>query len=99
MDHYIIRHNPRFAVGGQHGLVFAKTPTLALHISARKSSTVSSLFTVCRLERVILGPARHNFFPVPHAPRTFPINKLLISSSKFSNNQALYRDPMPLKAL
>ena len=31
---------------------------LALHIGARKSSTVSSLFTVCRPERVMLVPAR-----------------------------------------
>ena len=31
-------------------------PTQALHIGARKSSTVSSLFTVCRPERTMLGP-------------------------------------------
>ena len=34
-----------------------RRPTLALHIGARKSSTVSSLFTVCRPERAMLGPA------------------------------------------
>ena len=33
-------------------------PTLALHIGAHKSSTVSSLFTVCRPEHAMLGPAR-----------------------------------------
>ena len=51
-----------------------RRPTLALHIGARKSSTVSSLFTVCGPERAMLGPARAaNFLPEPHAPRTFPI--------------------------
>ena len=32
-------------------------PTLALHIGAGKICTVSSLFTVCRPERAMLGPA------------------------------------------
>ena len=77
-------------------------PTLALHIGARTSSTLSSLFTVCRPERAMLGPAHAmNSFPVSHVPRTISINKLIYTDnySKFSNNQALYRDPMPLTAL
>ena len=43
-------------------------PTLALLIGTRKSSTVSSLFTVCGPECAMLGPARAvNFLPEPHA--------------------------------
>ena len=34
-----------------------RRPTLALHIGAHKSSKVSSLLTVCRPERAMLGPA------------------------------------------
>ena len=51
----VIRHNPRFAVGGPHRLVTAKTPS---YTGWRKSSTVRSLFTVCGPERAMLGPAR-----------------------------------------
>ena len=37
-------------------------PILALNIGACKSNTVSSLFTMCRLERAMLGPARATNF-------------------------------------
>ena len=58
IEHYVIRHNPRFAVGGSTALSSRKRhPTLALHIGARNSSTVSSLFTVCMPECAMLGPA------------------------------------------
>ena len=48
---------------------------LNMHRGAHKSGTVSSLFAVCRPERV------------PHAPRIFPIN--YADNCKFSNNQAV----------
>ena len=56
-----------------------RCPTLALHIGARKSSTVSSLFTVCRPDarcRVLRVPQISR--PVPHASQT---NKLIYADN------------------
>ena len=68
-------------------------PTLTLHIRVRKSSTVSSLIDVCRPERVLMGPV-HAANPF-QCPMHLEPNNLYLHRSKFSNNQALYREPMP----
>ena len=88
IEHYVIRHKVCVLL---HGLVFAKRhPALTLHIGARKSSTVSSLFTACWPECAMLGPA--SFRPIHLEPQQITF------CSKFSNNLALYCDPMPLKS-